>query len=149
MDAVTSCEYEDGVTGALLNLLRTQVFIILHRWGFVGWHVQKIDKGAFPWISLGSTGFHEIIGYDYREPDSGSSSNETVVRELRLARGIFHSQSFRRVIIYVADSTHAYQLPYNPLHPQPGDEGYTAAGPGTGQVTYAQASYSNVSYSQY
>ena len=71
-------------------------------------------------IMEGRTGFHDVIGYNYRNPTDGS--NSTVVESLPLARGTFHDLAFRRILNY-----HQYQLPYNPIDTQEGDEGYSQA----------------------
>jgi hypothetical protein len=102
----------------------TQFFIILHRWGVVGWHIHNIDKGSFNSKNLdivrGRTGFHQIIGYNYT---TKSTSKSTVVENLPLARGTFSSQNFRRTVIYAYDK-HRYQLPYHPAALQSGDDGF-------------------------
>ena len=106
---------------------RSQVFIKLHRSGFVGWNVHRIDKGVFDSSNLaireGRTGFHEIIGYNYHI--SSQVSRPTVVNSLPLARGTFHDERFRRIILYQIDDRRRYQLPYNPEDPQEGDWAYT------------------------
>ena len=107
----------------------TQFFIILHRWGVVGWHIYNIDKGSFNSknldIARGRTGFHQIIGYNYT---TKSTSKSTVVENLPLARGTFSSQNFRRTVIYAYDK-HRYQLPYHPAALQSGDDGFDTSHP--------------------
>lgn len=162
MGAATSCEHENGVTAYLLTSLSTQFFIILHGWEFVGWTVHKVTKGRLGWVRVGSTGFHEVIGFNYRAPESGSASSETSATELLLARGYFHSSSFLRTLTYNTKN-HTYQLPYKPREPQQGDVGFIATGPayypqyaqssgggsGSGSAPYSQSSYGPVSWSQY
>ncbi|TAQ89904.1 hypothetical protein B7494_g1778 [Chlorociboria aeruginascens] len=102
----------------------SQAFIIFHRWGVVNWNVRRIDRGAFDGTNLrvdqGRTGFHEIIGYNYRD----SGGRLTLVDSLPLARGSFLDQNFRRILTYQPDNRHSYSLPYNPPTPQRGDLSY-------------------------
>lgn len=105
---------------------RSQFFTILHRWGLVGWHVYKIDRSFFNNTNLvvreGETGFHNIIGYNYKNNPRGGNY-PTVVEPLPLARGTFADSNFRRILSY-ADNTSQYRLPYIPETPQEGyDQG--------------------------
>jgi hypothetical protein len=131
----------------------TQFFIILHRWGAVGWHIHNIDRGSFNDRNLnferGRTGFHEIIGYNYKDNKNKTS---TVVQDLPIARGRFLSPDFSRIVTYRPDAKHSYQLPYDPRDLQSGDDGFatlTSQSAGTSQQTYpAQWQWSD-EYKQY
>ena len=129
MDAVISCKKICMTNNChILSDFRpssTQFFIILHRWGAVGWHIHNIDRGSFNDRNLnferGRTGFHEIIGYNYKDNKNKTS---TVVQDLPIARGRFLSPDFSRIVTYRPDAKHSYQLPYDPRDLQSGDDGF-------------------------
>ena len=154
MAVVISCEYvlikvgKPALVWHSYKGSRSQFFIALHRYSAVSWHVKKIDRGIFNRTNLvvteGRTGFHEIIGYNYKIP---RCHQPTVVESLPLARGTFHSQAFRRTLLYQANH-HRYRIPYNPDTPEEGDEGYDdthSQQPATYPSSFEQAPESSTS----